>query len=74
MQRTFAQDSLTASDTVSETVVTRRTREEGFNALGLLITFDGHFTKELAEREVSVWRRFYALRQLLCGNNVALKI
>ena len=29
--------------------------------------------KELAEREVSAWRRFYALRQLLCDNNVALK-
>ena len=30
------------------------------------ITFDGHFTKELAEREVSAWRRFHALRHLLC--------
>ena len=37
------------------------------------ISFDCHFTKELAEREVSAWRRFYALRQLLCDNNVALK-
>ena len=27
----------------------------------------------MAEREVSAWRRFYALRQLLCDNNVALK-
>ena len=57
---------------VSETVITRR-REEGFQALEVWITFDGHFTKDLAEREVSAWRRFYALRQLQCDNNVALK-
>ena len=38
------------------------------------ITFDGHFTKELAEREVSAWRRFYALRQFLLDSDVALKI
>ena len=46
-----AQDSLAASITVSETVTTRRTREEGFEALGVWITFGGQFTKELAERE-----------------------
>ena len=68
-----AQDSLTASITVSETVITRRTREQGFKALEVWITFDGHFTKEFAERQVSAWRRFYALRQLLCDNSVALK-
>ena len=66
-----AQYSLTASITVLETVINRRTREEGFKALGVWITFDGHFTKELAEE--SARRRFYALRQLLCDNNVALK-
>ena len=49
------------------------TPKEGSKALGVWITFDGHFTKELAEREVSAWQRFYALRQLLCDNNVALK-
>ena len=27
----------------------------------------------MAEREVAAWRRFFAWRQLLCGNNVALK-
>ena len=48
-----AQDSLAASITVSDTVITRRTREEGLKALGVWITFDGHFSKELAEREVS---------------------
>ena len=58
---------------MSETVITRRTRTEGFKALGVWITFDGHFTKELAEREVSAWRRFYAHHHLLCDNNVALK-
>ena len=66
-----AQYSLTASITVLETVINRRTREEGFKALGVWITFDGHFTKELAEEPAR--RRFYALRQLLCDNNVALK-
>ena len=65
--------SLTASITVSDTKITRRTREEGFKALGVWITFDGHFTREVAEREVSAWRRFYAFRHLLCDNNVALK-
>ena len=68
-----AQDSLTANITVSETAITRRAREEGFKALGVWITFDGHFTKEVAEREVSAWRRFYAHHHLLCDNNVALK-
>ena len=41
-----AQDSLTANITVSETAISRRAREEGFKALGVWITFDGHFTKE----------------------------
>ena len=41
--------------------------------LGVWITFDDHFTEEVAEREASAWRRVYALRQLLCDNNVALK-
>ena len=68
-----AQDSLAATITGSGTVMTRRTREEGFKAMGVWITFDGHFPKELAQREVSAWRCFYALRQLLCDNNVALK-
>ena len=68
-----AQDKLAASITLSETVITRRTREEGFEALGVWITFDGHVTKEMAEREVSTWRRFDVLRQLLCDNKVALK-
>ena len=68
-----AQDSLAASITVSDTVITRRTQEEGFKALGVWITFDGHFIQELAEREVSAWRCFCALRRLLCDNNVALK-
>ena len=68
-----AQDSLTASITVSQTVIARHTREEEFKALGVWITFDGHFTKELAEREVSSWRRLYALHHVLCDNNVALK-
>ena len=55
------------------THTSRRSREEGFKAQGVWCTFDGHFTKELAEREVPAWRRFYALRQLLCDSNVALK-
>ena len=51
-----AQECLAASITVSETMITRRTREEVFKALGVRITFDGHFTRELAEREISEWR------------------
>ena len=43
---------LEAKVVVDDTVITRRTREQGFNALGAWITFDGHFVKELAEREV----------------------
>ena len=31
------------------------------------------FTKEVAEREVVAWRRFFALRRMLCNNKVALK-
>ena len=68
-----AQDSLAASITVSETMITRRAREESFKALGVWITFDGHFTKELAERKVSAWRRFFTLRKVLGDNSVALK-
>ena len=56
--------------TVSDTVITRRSREQGFKARGAWITFDGHFLKEIAER---AWRRFYAIRHLLCDNKVALR-
>ena len=42
-------------------------------ALGARITFDGHFKKEPAERDVSAWRLFYSLRHLLCDDRVALK-
>ena len=59
-----AWDSLEATITVSDTVVTRRSREQGFKTLGAWITFDGHFMKEIAEREVIAWRSFFALRQL----------
>ena len=68
-----APDSLEATITVSDTVVTRRSREQGFKALGAWITFDGHFMKEIAEREVIAWRSFHAIRHLLCENKVALK-
>ena len=37
---------------VSDTTITRTPRE-GFKALGMWITFDGHFTKKIAEREVT---------------------
>ena len=55
-----APDSLEATITVSE-------------ALGAWITFDGHFMKEIAEREVIAWRSFHATRHLLCDNIMALK-
>ena len=68
-----APDSLEATITVSDTVVTRRSREQGFKALGAWITFDGHFMKEIAESEVIAWRSFHAIRHLLCDNKMALK-
>ena len=37
------------------------------------ITVDGHFVKEIAEREVVAWRSFSAIRHLLCDNKVALR-
>ena len=49
---TSAPDSLEAKNVVDDTVITSRTREQGFKALGAWIIFDGHFVKELAEREV----------------------
>ena len=57
-----APDSLEATTTVSDTVITRRSREQGFKALCEWITFDGHFVKEIAEREVIAWRSFHAIR------------
>ena len=48
---TTAPDSLEAKLWLMTRVITRRTREQGFKALGAWITFDGHFVKELAERE-----------------------
>ena len=68
-----AADSLEASITVSDVEISRRSREHGFTALRVWNTFDGHFMKVLAEREVRVWRRFHSLRHLLCDNTVAMK-
>ena len=70
---TTAQDCLTGSIKVSDETITRRAREEGSKALGVWITFDGLFTKEVAEREVRAWRRFFTLGHLFCNNDVALK-
>ena len=70
---TSAPDSLVANIEVENTVVTRTPREQGFKALGMWIVFDGHFVKELAEREVIAWRSFFAIRKLLCDNKVALR-
>ena len=58
---------------MGDTVITRRPLEHGFKALGAWITFDGHFVKELAEREVIAWRSFCAILKLLCDNKVALR-
>ena len=58
---------------VDDTVITRRTREKGFKVLGAWTTFDGHFVKELAEREVIAWRSFHAIRKLLRDNKLALR-
>ena len=69
---TSASDSLAAKIEVEGTVSTRMPREQGFKALGVSITFDGHFVKELAERGVIAWRSFYAMRKLW-DNKVALR-
>ena len=70
---TSALDSLEAKIEVDDTVITRKTRERGFKASGSWTTFDDHFVKELAEREVIAWRSFYVIRKLLCDNKVALR-
>ena len=57
-----APDSLEAKIVVDDTVITRRTREQGFKALGAY----GHFVEEIAERVVIAWRSFCAIRKLLC--------
>ena len=54
-----------------DTVISRRSREQGFKAFGVRITFDGHFV--IAEREVIAWRSFYTIRTLHCDNKVALR-
>ena len=69
---TTAHDSLTGSVKVSDRTITRTPRE-GFKALGVWITFDGHFTKEIAEREVTAWRKFIAVQHMLCNNDEELK-
>ena len=67
---TTAQDNLLGSIAVSGTTAMRRKREEGFEALGVWINLDGHFTEEIAD--AAAWRRFFTLRHMLCNNNVAL--
>ena len=51
---------------VSDETITRKAGE-GFKALGVWITLDGHFTKEIAERVVAAWRR------ILCFETRALQ-
>ena len=63
----------TSAPEVDDTVITRTPSEQGFKALGVWITFDGHFVKEVAEPEVIAWRSFNAVRKLLCDNKVALR-
>ena len=70
---TTAHDRIPGSIKVDDKTISRRPREEGFKALGAWITFDGHLTKEIADREVTAWRRFFALRQFLCDSDVELK-
>ena len=65
-----APDSLEATVTVSDTVITRRSGEQGFKALGAWIAFDGHHVKEIEELEVIAWRSFCAILNLLCDNKV----
>ena len=65
--------SLVANIEVEDTVIIRTPREQGFKALGVWITFDGHFVQEWAGREVIALRVLFAMRNLLCDNKVALR-
>ena len=56
---TTAQDILPGSIVVSGTTIIRRKREEGFKALGVWITLDGHFTKRNCGKGVSRVEAFF---------------
>ena len=58
---TSARDSVVANVEVDDTVITRTTREQSSKASVAWNTFDGHFVKEVAEREVTAWRSSYTI-------------
>ena len=60
-----ATDTLEATISVSDVEVTRRSREQGFKALGVWITFDGHVTKESSRPWSSGTRSRFILRRLV---------
>ena len=62
---TMANKSFTGSVHVSDGAVPRKVREEGFKALGVWITFDGHCTNVSAECEVAACRKLGALQQVV---------
>ena len=61
---TTAHNSPTGSVHVFERIISRKPREKEFKALGAWITFHGHFTEEIAEREVA---------KILCTTTHALQ-
>ena len=70
---TSAPDSLEAKNVVDDTVITSRTREQGFKALGAWIIFDGHFVKEVAEREVDCMEVLLCDPKIVVDDRVALR-
>ena len=59
---------------VSETVVKRAPRAEGFSAVGVRICFDNGYEMELQERFSRAWRAFYSNASLLTCRTASLKL
>ena len=56
-------DTLDACVSVADVMITGGARKHGTKALGVWITFDGHFTKRVGR--VSAWSFFHSLQQLV---------
>ena len=52
--------------------VTRSSRQKGFKALGVIISFDNQYDLELDARIQSAWKNFYKYRELLCCKTASL--
>ena len=54
--------------------MTRAKRNVGFKVLGTLLSFDGRYGQELANRIQRAWRAFFAHKNLLCYQGGSLKV